>query len=446
MTKATPVIGFAALIAAIAALFWFGGDETAAKDRQLDASLIGTDGLQIWLQDQGIEVVHSNPRLTLRADGLSLAILPLYDIDLEASIKQPLTPEDEMQQSGQRDLDHRVLQEKLNALPSLVVLPKWRTGFVKSAVAHDSTLVPIAGIGQLLRQMALPLALAKRVGPKMTEISAGMTGKAEQRIALFWAQVFARAEIPAHCHETLGIPDGALVIFCNATVDMAAAHYLSDPDLLNNHGLGLARNATLAADLMASLRPDARKPVYLDTSPQQLLITDDVFDEAQEYDRGWAEFVRFFDYPLSVLWAVAAVILGLAGWRGARRFGPARGVPDDGLPHSKTVSIDARARLLRLSGNDGRMVAEFVLARLDALAESSFGTGGGAAKVGGHERLFKLLARRDAALAARFQSLCTDLMARGPAMTPTELYQHLATFRDLLERLTHGPDPISKPD
>ena len=440
MTKAAPWIGLAALIAAVLALFWFGADGSAARDRQLDASLIGTDGLQIWLQDQGVDLVHSNPRITPSAGQLSLAIIPLYDIDLVSSIKPPLTPEEDMRQASQRDLEHWILQEKLTALPALVVLPKWRTGFIKSAVAHESTLIPISGIKELVRRLELPLAMITRIGPHMTDASAGAIGKSRHAVALFWAQVFVRAEIPPHCHETLGIPDGALVIQCDETTLMPPAHYLSDPDLMNNHGLGLAENAALAADLIASLRSDPAKPVYLDTSPLQLLTTEDTPDEAQDYNRGWQEFARLFDYPLSALWAMASVILALAGWRGARRFGPPRAAPDDAPEQSKTTAIEAKARLLRLSGNDGRMVAEFVRARLDALSEASFGAGVG------HDRLFKLLARRDPTLAQRFQTLSADLIARAPTMPNAELYQNLATFRDLLERLTHGPDPISKPD
>lgn len=445
MSKAAPWIGLAALIAAVLALFWFGGDGSAARDRQLDVSLIGTDGLQIWLQAQGIEVVHSNPRLTPRSDEMSLAILPLYDIQLDADAQPPETPDDEMQQANQRDLERWVFQQKLDALPTLVVLPKWRTGFYRAAVAHQSTLIPEAVMTQALRSMVLPAGMLIRLGPQMTEMPLSVQGEVSRTVALFHAQLFQRDAIPDHCREVLGLPQGALVIACDRTgaavyPETPAAHYLSDPDLLNNHGLGLAENAALASDLIASLRPDATKPVYLDTSTEQLLITDPPADEAQDYNRGWAEFARFFDYPLSVIWAVAAVILALAGWRGALRFGPPRLPPDDGLEQSKTVSIDAKARLLRLSGNDGRMVAEFVRARLDALSEASLGTGGS------HDRLFTLLARRDAALASQFRNTCAQLMTHGTAMPKHELNQHLATFRDLLERLTHGPAPISKPD
>ena len=293
----------------------------------------------------------------------------------------------------------------------------------------------------LIRDLDLTSGLLIRLGPQMMLTSGTLKGQAKRPLALFWPQLFQRNRIPSHCQEKLGLPEGALVLACYATETIPAAFFLSDPDLLNNHGLGLAQNATLAADLVAGLRRDVSKPVYLDTSTEQRLVTIETPDERQDYSRGWDEFARFFDYPLSVLWAVAAAVLALAAWRGLLRFGPARALPDDTLERSKTVGIEAKARLLRLSGNDGRMVAEFVRARLDALSETWFGAGGG-----GDERLFKLLGRRDPAMASHFQTLCTDLMARGQTMPQHQLYQSLATFRDLLERLTHGPDQISKPD
>ncbi len=441
MTKAAPWIGLAAMIVAVVALVWFGGDEPAAKDKRLDASLIGTDGLHLWLADQDIEVIHSNPRLTPRADEVGLRILPLYDINLFADASPPQTPEDEMQQATQRDLDYWIFLEKLNSARTLIVLPKWRTGFFKSAVAHTSTLIPLEGISQIATNLGLPGAVIARQGPEMSPVSAAMPGRPFHTVALFHAQLFQRPEIPGHCAEVAGLPEGALLLDCEKTDLMPAALILSDPDLLNNHGLGLAENAAFVTQMILATRGMAGKPVYLDTSAEQLLITSDTPDERQEYSRGWDEFARFFDYPLSVLWAVAALVLALTAWRGLLRFGPPRALPADSLEQSKTVGIEAKARLLRLSGNDGRMVAEFVRARLDALSEAWFGTGGG-----GDDRLFKLLARRDAPLASQFQTLCADLMAHGQTMPQHQLYQSLATFRDLLERLTHGPDPISKPD
>ena len=427
--------------------------ESQQKDRVLDASVIGVNGLVKWLPENGVRVVRSNPRLTPRAANLSLRILPLYDVDLFSNLTPPQTKADEMLQSSQRDLEWWVFSQKLYDLRTLVVLPKWRTGFVKSLVAHQSTLIPMPEMAQVITNLYMKQNALLRVPHVMTTARLAMKAGPEREVALFQAQLFRRNVLPPYCTELLGLPEGALLIDCAADDgdDLARSYYLSDPDVLNNHGLSLAENASFAADMISALRkidaPGETRPVYLDTSVDLLLITDETPDEAQNYDRGETEFARFFEYPLSVLWAVAGVILGLAGWRGLRRFGPAVRPVQDTLEQSKTVGIDAKARLLRISGNDGRMVGEFVRARLDMLADASFGASTAPTSADPpHERLFKLLARRDGALGAQFRTVSDDLMTRGQTMPQRELYRLLETFRDLLERLKHGPDQISKPD
>ena len=453
MSVAKPVwIGLSVIIVLGLGYLFMVPSESQQRDRALDASVIGVEGLFKWLPDQGIRVVRSNPRLTPHAANLSLRILPLYDVDLFANSSPYATQAEEMLQSTQRDLEWWVLNEKLYNLRSLVLLPKWRTGFIKSQVAHDTTLIPMPEMAQMMANLYMGQNALLRVPDVITTAQLAMNGGHQRNIALFQAQLFRRDSLPSRCTEVLGLRDGALLIACDAneTGELARAYYLSDPDLLNNHGLSLAENASFAVDIIAALRridaPGETRAIYLDTSTDLLLITDEQTDEAQPYVRGPPEFARFFDYPLSVLWAVAGVILLLAGWRGLRRFGPAARAVEDTLEQSKTVGIDAKARLLRISGNDGRMVGEFVRARLDHMAEAAFGAGGAPTPSDPtHERLFKMLARRDAALSAQFRNVCNDLIARGPAMPQRELYHWLETFRDLLERLTHGPDPISKP-
>lgn len=431
----------------------FGSSEDQKTDRALDRSVIGIEGLVKWLPEQGIKVIRSNPRLTPRATNLSLRILPLYDTDLFATDDLPTTSAEEMLQTTQRDLEWWVFSQKTYDLRSLVVLPKWRTGFVKSKVAHEVTLIPMPLMVQVMTNLYMPQDGLVRLGGTMPPSQLSIGDAPLRRVAMYQAQLFRRNTLPAHCTELLGLPEGALLIDCAAEDGntLGRAHYLSDPDLINNHGLSLAENASFAADMIGYLRqmeaPDEARPVYLDTSADLLLSTYEDTNEAQPYERGETEFARFFDYPLSVLWAVAGVILALAGWRGARRFGPARHPLQDGLEQSKTVGIDAKARLLRISGNDGRMVGEFVRARLDTMAEATFGAAAGPASADpAHARLFQVLARRDAALSAQFQAVSTDLISRGSAMPQRDLYSLLETFRDLLERLTHGPDQISKPD
>ncbi len=454
MSIAKPAfIGLGLLAALGLGYLMFTPSQSQQRDRVLDASVIGVEGLFRWLPDQGIRVVRSNPRLTPRASNLSMQVLPLYDVDLFSYSEPPQTKDAEMLQSSQRDLDWWVLDEKLYALRTLVVLPKWRTGFVKSQVAHGSTLIPMDRIDDLSTNLYLPQDLVFRLDGIFLIKRLSMQRRPDRSVALFYAQLFRRELLPERCTQVLGILEGALLIDCAAEdgEGLARAYYLSDPDLLNNHGLSLAENASFAVDMISALRiaeaPGETRPVYLDTSTDLLLITDDGDDEAQNYERGETEFARFFEYPLSVLWAVAGVILALAGWRGLRRFGPAAHPIQDTLEQSKTVGIDAKARLLRISGNDGRMVGEFVRARLDMLAEAAFGAGTASNTPDTtHERLFKLLARRDAALSGQFRTVSNDLITRGPAMAQRDLYRLLETFRDLLERLTYGPDQISKPD
>ena len=454
MSVAKPLwIGLSVIVVLGLGYLVFIPSDGQKADRALDRSVIGVEGLAKWLPDQGITVIRSNQRLTPRATNLSLRILPLYDTDLFANFDPPDTPTEEMLQTTQRELEWWVFSQKTYDLRSLVVLPKWRTGFVKSKVAHQVTLIPMPLMAQVLTNLYLPRDGLVRLGGTLPPSQLAIGDAPLRRVALYQAQLFRRSALPAHCTEVLGLPEGALLIDC-AEEDgntLARSFYLSDPDLINNHGLSLAENASFAADMIGYLRkidaPDEARPVYLDTSTDLSLNTSEDTDEAQPYERGETEFARFFEYPLSVLWAVAAAILALAAWRGARRFGPARQPVQDGLEQSKTVGIDAKARLLRISGNDGRMVGEFVRARLDTLAEATFGAAATPVSADpAHERLFKVLARRDAALSAQFQAVSTDLMARGTAMPQRDLYSLLETFRDLLERLTHGPDQISKPD
>ena len=454
MSIAKPLwIGLSVIIVLGLGYLLFVPSDSQRRNRALDTSVIGVEGLVKWLPDQAVQVIRSNPRLHPYATNLSLRILPLYDVDLFANSPPPDTPEAEMLQSTQRNLEWWVLSSKLYNLRSLVVFPKWRSGFIRSGVAHQTTLIPMSQIDNLSTNLFFPQNALGRLSNKFTIKRLAMTGGAARQVALYQAQVFRPDLLPDRCTPLLGILEGALLIDCAADTDndLARAFYLSDPDLLNNHGLSLAENASFAVDMITALRlidaPDETRPIYLDTSDELLLNMDEQTDDARPYERGRSEFARFFDYPLSVLWAVAGVILVLAGWRGLRRFGPAMRAVEDTPEQSKTVGIDAKARLLRLSGNDGRMVGEFVRARLDMLADAAFGQQAtSTAPEAAHERLFKLLARRDATLTAKFRTISNDLITRGAAMPQRDLHHHLETFRDLLERLTHASDPISKPD
>ena len=135
-------------------------------------------------------------------------------------------------------------------------------------------------------------------------------------------------------------------------------------------------------------------------------------------------------------------ILCLCLWRGAVRFGPLLTQDRATAESSKTAAISTKARLLRLSGHDGQMVADYVRADLAQMARQIFGA---AAAQAGQARLFAHLARRDAASAQALQQTAEALMTRAPQMPHAELTRQLHTYRSLSETLTHGHDRVPKP-
>ena len=420
-------------LAAVGLLGWLILSSEGGNARQLNASLIGIKGLELLLPQDGVAVRPSHAMLSPNADEMSLAVIPLYDIDLYGETRAARTAAEDMAQSTQSEMDGEMLDYKLADVPSLVVLPKWKNGFLRSTVAAEVTMVSIADLTQVIDQLGLRRRAISRAGPMFVTEDVAM-GDLAGRVTLFAPQVFDRSRMSKRCTERFGLTAGALLIDCAADEDSVAAFYLSDPDLLNNHGLSLGENAAFMPKMLAALRRNDG-PIYLDTSPDTLLTVQDGDNNYRDYERGATEYGRFFEYPLSALWAMGGVILALSVWRGLRRFGPPVPFAQDGVERSKVAAIEAKARLLRLSGHDGRMAAEFVGARLTDLVEAAFGPGTGRA---GLERYYALLARRDANLARDFQAEATILATRGATLPKAELYQRLERFRDLWERVTHA--------
>lgn len=426
----------ALILAGLGGVLLFGGN---AQDRRLDASVIGFDALEPWLERQGLNVERSNPRIRPNIEELSLRILPLYDTDLDSATPEPADARAAFYASDLRDLNREDVEGRLYEMATLVVLPKWVAGTAVSNVAHESALIPEANLHRLTRQLRLGALKVRRHGPRFA--SADL---ANGKVALFHAQLFDAAALPDVCTPDLTLPEGVLIATCQIPGSGLVTHVLSDPDLMNNHGLTLADNAEILTALLKSwIGDDKNRPageegprLYLDLAGEDLVTWYDYEDEAQDYERDSTDFARFFQPPLTGLWAMLLIVLGVAFWRGALRFGPLAAHNDATPEQSKTAAIASNARLLRIAGHDGRMAAEFVQASLHDLASTTFGraTGAGAA---GQTRLFAHLARRDAAATHSLQALVGRLTDPALAMPPAELRRSLETFRSLLEKLTH---------
>ncbi|NLS01029.1 hypothetical protein HGP17_29715 [Rhizobium sp. P38BS-XIX] len=405
------------LLLGLAALAFF----VSPPDGDYDRSPLGSKGLQVWLQSKGIPVIRSDAHVTRQRSEISLRILPL-----PISQTKPTEKQGSEDKTGDR-FEPWVYEAKLYELPTLIILPKWRDSVGKDGIARESALVPFADLYRDLAKAYPPDLYLKRLGPDFEEAQLTLAPDQSKKVALYRAQVFYRSSLPTDCKELAGIPAGALLLRCE---DSLPLYLLSDPDLLNNHGLSLAENAAFAVSMIQKLRGENEtRPVYLDTRGQ-LLETEEPVDEGRTYERSANDLKRFFAYPLSVIWGTILLVVVICLWRGAYRFGPPVTDTSSNIEMSKTAAIEATARLLRLSGNDGRMTAQFVQHLLSDKAVLLFGSGAG--NEAGIERMFQRLARRDQTSAAALQSAAQLLIERGHVMTRSDLYRNLETFRKLL--------------
>ena len=422
----------ALIVAGLGGIWLLGG---TAQDRRLDASVIGFDALEPWLEAQGLPLERSNPRIRPNIEELSVRILPLYDTDLENPATEPEDARAAFYASDLRDLERADVEGRFYDMFTLVVLPKWVAGTAVSNVAHESALIPAANLHRLTRQLRLGALTVQRHGPRFASADLEY-GKA----ALFQAQLFDSASIPDICTPLLAMPEGVLMVECIFPDTDLTTIVLSDPDLMNNHGLTVADNSAVLVGLIRSWVGDettADQPrLYLDLSGENLAQWYDYEDEAQEYERTGEDLVRFFQPPFTALWAMLLIVLGVAFWRGALRFGPVAPPADTTPEQSKSAAIASNARLLRIAGHDGRMAAEYVQASLHDLALTTFGRAAGLGPAG-QARLMAHLARRDAPATHSLQALVGRLTDPALALPPAELRRSLETFRSLLEKLTH---------
>lgn len=422
MRKALPGIAGFALVALVGWLIL----AASGPDRRLDASVMGADGLAIWLRANGVEVTRSNPRLTHRREDLSVAILPLYDTDLTETAETPRDDAGRMAQTDPRDADGWLVEDMAKKLPTLIVLPKWRGGFALTGIAHEQTQIPPARIHQVIRQTGLRGAWLLPVENRVTTAQvAAWAGQRPESLALFRAQLIDRGSLPRHCSALASIGAGALLIECRATDRFPAAFFLTDPDILNNHGLRLADNAGFALALVRGLRGADARPVFLAT---EAVPVSDTTAPPEPHERTAEDLSRFFAWPLSALWLMGGAVLGLALWRGMRRFGPPQGPTRDAAEGSRHAAIAAKARLLRLSGADARMAAEHARAHLADMAAQALGPGSG--NDAGVARWLALLARRNPDLARDLH----DAAAIPPDTSAADLPRRLATLHALTRK------------
>lgn len=404
-----------------------------ARDRVLDSSPIGVNGLGPWLNGAGIDTRTSHQRLSPAVSSLSFRIYPLYDLNTSQAATIPKTREERIEATTLRDVSGANLRTKIEEIPTLLLMPKWNGAMVETEIAYEQSLIPVPMMGPLLEQIGLPGADVSR---GQAEFRTAPT-EFGQDVTLFHPQVFEPSTLPPLCRIEAEFGQDALVVSCPVAEFEHRVYIASDPDIMNNHGLALGDNASFATALLKAFSADDDQPVYIDRSPD-LLTSLDRDDERQDYERDMTEFKRFFEYPFTLFWAALLIILAVLSWRGAIRFGPIQGSAAPSHKISKGTVIAAKARLLRLSSNNGRIVSDFVRAQLQDLATRSFGRDVGQV---GEQRFLALLAQRDPDLARDFGTAAQHLIENAFSLPPQQLQRALASYHSLLSKVVdcHGP-------
>ena len=410
-----PVLFGAIILGSLAAWFFLGRSEIA-----LQRSLMGNSGLVVWLKSEGHPISRhrvGNPDLQT----LGLRILPLHDTDLFAMERAPRDQQEYLYSATDKNIGRIVLKRKVQQAPTLVIYPKWQRAMRLSGYAHESLRAPLDEVQRVLGQSFFSFAKIRRPKDRTMEFKQPGVGTA----VIFAPQVFTEVN-RKKCSQVIGDAEVSLLIVCKNGDGLV--WLLSDPDLLNNHGLSLGDNARIGANFLAGVAGGKR--IILDETVYEYTAK-----TGEPHMRSWADLARFFSFPLLMLWIGAGVLMGLLLWRSFVRARPVRRVFDDQIGASKTVSLRAKARLFRAAGHDAELMEAHVTERCQAAAAAIFGPHrrAGSAMLA----LLQATQRKNPDLARRFEAAYNDALAAPTRASQQDLLARLQAFEAQLYQVKH---------
>jgi hypothetical protein len=396
------------------------------RQQELRSSPVGMNGLQLWLTAEGSSAQVFSGGWILDPRSIGLLVVPLHDTDLNTDLAPARSKEELIFHQDESDLDWGTLFDKLDQVPTMVVLPKWRSGMRLTGLAHPVLLVEDGRIDAILQgltgQGSIQIARSRNV---FTALPYRDARGAELKTELYVAQLFDGSL----CDPIIGSGPETLLASCPVSGSDQSVLILSDPDLLNNHGLRLGQNAAIARDFFGSLA--GAGSVVIDYSRDNWFAETDV---PVQRDRSWSDLLRFFQPPFLALWLGAGLMLALALWRSFLRAGPVAKGPD--LSMGKLQAIRARARLMRLTGQDGAMLSDYAAARIAATAARLVGPGH-ARQIGEEHAFVRFVARRRADLAERLEKELARLRSLPKRVPAAAAVQHVDEFEQILELIAH---------
>ncbi len=316
------VVGVIALSLVVAVALAVFGDELEEGGHSVGAdtysvSAIGHHGLWRMLGELGVPTMRSRDASAAKAAHGVLVLL-------EPSVSEP--------GAGQR-----LAAMVADSPRTLLVLPKWYgQAFEGETWIHDASLRPISDVAAVLDALGLEaeIARAERVVAWQGDLpEPALTAPQTLRSELYQPEATVSDDEALLFRVDLGGDDDARSLWV-----------LSDPDVLNNHGLARPQNARFTFELLERLRDGG--PV--------------VFDEtAHGYGQAPSLTRALFRFPL-VLATLQVLICGLlAAWAALVRFGPPLR-PAPALAPGKDFLIRNTAALLAYGGHHAETLQRYL--------------------------------------------------------------------------------------
>ena len=224
---------------------------------------------------------------------------------------------------------------------TLVVLPKWWAIPDKSH-AGWVRVMGLAGSsdpeGVLAPDTKLMIARSKGHGEPLLDV--GPAGAADVH---FLAPAVLQTMTGKDLQPLITTPKGAVVL---ARVGTRNLYVLSEPDLINNHGMGDERQAKAALALLDFLNSTDADGMLFDVTANGL-------------GRSRSPLKLAFDPPfLAVTLTIFGAML-LAGWQALVRFGPI-GRRERAIAFGKAALVDNSAALVRKAGREAHLGSRYV--------------------------------------------------------------------------------------
>lgn len=287
-------------------------DVTTPEANSFSNSLIGHEAFTAFLREAGLDVTIS------RYDSLSRA----------ASAESPLLllePPAGAVAGATRDLWLSALDRDV---PVLLVLPKWSGAAQKDKPQWLRSLEPRASLElEALLQQVLDLDEESAKGSLVRPSEEGAR----------WHTAWPELDIHLPGPQLIRVPTSTLMPLVSTDEGVLfgrlpghQAYVLSDPDLLNTRGLGLADNALLSYRLVR--RAGAADALVID-------------ETLHGFDYHPSLVRELLSYPLVLVFANILVLLAAALWSAGQRFGSPLPPPLRLLPGKQTL-IESTAELL----------------------------------------------------------------------------------------------------